>query len=132
MQSKRRRRLTAAVLGSVGNDTGAHLRATSFIGAVADTVAEIDVGAVADDVSRFAAKLALGNLQHVGDAGLLTVSLVVDMRIESRRPATYTALGKIGQALGHGSASNGEDSEGGLHLCRGEKIRARSWLEELA
>lgn len=70
--SRRSRELTGAIASSVGDDFGGIPGiATSLVGAVTNAVAEVCIGAVADYVTRFAAKLGLGNGEHVADAGLL-------------------------------------------------------------
>lgn len=74
----------------------------SLVGAVADSIAEVDFGAVASDVALGAAKVASGNGNHVADAGLAT-------------------LRQVGKSLSHGhGGANGKDGEG---LHSGEESR---------
>lgn len=65
-------RLTLAVLGAERNHRLSSRRIwAGLVGAVANTVAEARLGAVAVDVSAVAPELVLGLRDHVVDAGLL-------------------------------------------------------------
>lgn len=46
---------------------------TSLVGAVANTVGKVHLGAVASDITSSAAELSLGNVDHVGNASLLVI-----------------------------------------------------------
>ena len=63
--------LTRAVLGTEGDHGGCLTRAASLVGAVTDTVAEVGLPAVAEDVVLAAAELGSRNAEHVVDAGAL-------------------------------------------------------------
>ena len=67
--------LTRAVLGTKGNHGGGLAGAASLVGAVTDTVAEVGLLAVAEDVVLAAAELGSRNAEHVVDAGALRGSL---------------------------------------------------------
>jgi len=63
--------LTLAVLGAEGDDSGGILGTASLVGAVTDTVAEVGLAAVAENVLLAAAERRGRNAEHVVDAGLL-------------------------------------------------------------
>ena len=63
--------LTRAVLGTEGDHGGGLAGTASLVGAVTDTVAEVGLPAVAEDVVLTAAELGSGNAEHVVDAGAL-------------------------------------------------------------
>jgi hypothetical protein len=63
--------LTLAVLGAEGDDGGGLAGTASLVGAVTDTVAEVGLPAVAEDVTLAAAELGGRNAKHVVDAGHL-------------------------------------------------------------
>lgn len=63
--------LTLAVLGAEGDDGGGLAGTASLVGAVTDTVAEVGLPAVAEDVTLTAAEGRGRNAKHVVDAGHL-------------------------------------------------------------
>lgn len=63
--------LTLAVLGAEGDDGGGLAGTASLVGAVTDTVAEVGLAAVAEDVTLAAAEGGGRNSKHVVDAGHL-------------------------------------------------------------
>jgi hypothetical protein len=63
--------LTLAVLGAEGDDGGGLAGTASLVGAVTDTVAEVGLPAVAEDVALAAAEGGGRNAKHVVDAGHL-------------------------------------------------------------
>jgi hypothetical protein len=69
--------LTLAVLGAEGDHGGSLAGAASLVGAVTDTVAEVGLLAVAEDVVLATAELGSRNAEHVVDAGALRDRLAV-------------------------------------------------------
>ena len=63
--------LTRAVLGTEGDHSAGLAGAASLVGAVTDTVAEVGLSAVAENVALTAAELGGRNAEHVVDAGAL-------------------------------------------------------------
>ena len=63
--------LTRAVLGTESDHGGGLAGAASLVGTVTDTVAEVGLPAVAEDVVLAAAELGSRNAEHVVDAGAL-------------------------------------------------------------
>lgn len=63
--------LTSTVGIGETNGVGSLLSGTGLVGAVADTVAEVRVRAVACDIADVAVELVQGNADHVVEAVLL-------------------------------------------------------------
>lgn len=63
--------LTRAVLGTESDHGGGLARTASLVGTVTDTVAEVGLPAVAEDIVLAAAELGSRNAEHVVDAGAL-------------------------------------------------------------
>jgi hypothetical protein len=63
--------LTLAVLGAEGDHGGGLAGTASLVGAVTDTVAEVGLLAVAEDVVLATAELSSRDAEHVVDAGAL-------------------------------------------------------------
>lgn len=101
--------LDDGVLVSVGR--------AGLVGAVADTVAESDIGAEAGGIGltvlRRAAEVR-SLTEHVVDAGLLEDKISNDglMRMRAK---TYAAGRKIGEALREDGANKGSGNDGILH-----------------
>lgn len=94
------------------------MRRACLVGAIADAVSEVSVGAVASYITDGASESRVGDLNHVVDAGLL-LKLSVMKRREEEEGITYTASGKRANVLGDGQTSGEEDESGeGLH-CEG-------------
>lgn len=113
-------RLTLAVGISEADDLGSVFRRAGLVRAVANTVAEVCVAAVADNIAGLATELGGGNAEHVVDTGLLLGRQLQagfcgrGGPLERRSTAhsihgrTYTARGQVGEGLGHGGSAEGE------------------------
>jgi hypothetical protein len=64
-------KLTSTDGSTVGKDLGVDWVTASLDGAVTKTVSEVGVVAVAGGIARCAAKLSVGDVDHVLDAGYL-------------------------------------------------------------
>lgn len=117
--------LTLAVLGAESNDSASIFRAAGLVGAVAHTVAEVGLTAVALNVTLGAAEVVVRNAEHVVDTSALETRVSTRLRNERDVDAGAIEVNRFVGAKEHGLMTpftNGSAIwfEQHLHRTRGE------------